>query len=33
MTHTNRPGAEVIAGFVRDLIRQANLTVLIGHLR
>lgn len=33
VTHTNDPGAAVEAGFVRDLIVQANLTSLTSHLR
>jgi lysophospholipase L1-like esterase len=33
VTHTNRAGAAVEAGFVRDLIAQANLTALASHLR
>ena len=33
VTHTTPPGAAVVAGFVRDLIVQANLSALTGHLR
>jgi lysophospholipase L1-like esterase len=32
-THTNPAGAAVEAGFVRDLIRQANLTALTSRMR
>jgi lysophospholipase L1-like esterase len=32
-THTNRAGAAVEAGFVHDLIQQAGLPALAGHLR
>jgi lysophospholipase L1-like esterase len=33
VTHTNPAGAAVIAGFVRDLVRQANLTALTSRMR
>jgi len=33
MTHTNPAGANVLAGFVVDLIKQANLTALVSRMR
>jgi lysophospholipase L1-like esterase len=33
VTHTNPAGAAVEAGFLRDMIKQANLTPLIAHMR
>jgi lysophospholipase L1-like esterase len=33
VTHTNPAGAAVEAGFVVDLMRQANLSALVNHLR
>jgi lysophospholipase L1-like esterase len=33
VTHTNPAGAAIEAGFVRDLIQQASLSALVGHLR
>jgi lysophospholipase L1-like esterase len=33
MTHTNPAGAAVEAGFVVDLMKQANLTALVSRMR